>query len=135
MADLKLFSPEWCAAAKEAANASDAMYKGFKDPATFTNKMAFTCADRDLVTHMEWEQAKVVHWGGPQYDDDDLWIIITADTATWREAAEGRTEAGLLLMSGKIKFLKGPMSAAIENADAFQNFLLSWNQVPTDWDV
>lgn len=136
MADLlKLFSSEWCAAAREACNASEAMYKGFKDPATFTNKMAFTCLDRDLVTHMEWEKAKIVEWGPEKYSDDDLWLVIAANVATWRKAAEGKTEGGLLLMSGKIKFLKGPMSAAIENGGAFNNFLLSWGQVPTDWDV
>lgn len=38
-------------------------------------------------------------------------------------------------MKGQIKFAKGPMSAAIENAGALNNFLLTWGQVPTDWDV
>ncbi|QHE73876.1 hypothetical protein GFS60_07547 (plasmid) [Rhodococcus sp. WAY2] len=38
-------------------------------------------------------------------------------------------------MKGQIKFAKGPMSAAIENAGALHNFLLTWGQVPTDWDV
>jgi len=134
-AELKLFSPEWCDAAKEAVNASEAMYKGFKDPDSFTNKMAFTCSDVDLTCHLEWEKAKVVQWTPPQFDESDLWLVISADVATWRKAAEGKSEGGLLLMSGKIKFLKGPMSAAIENGGAFNAFLLAWGQVPTDWEA
>ena len=55
--------------------------------------------------------------------------------AAWQAAAAGKEEGGKLLMKGQIKFAKGPMSAAIENAGALNNFLLTWGQVPTDWDV
>lgn len=137
MADaVKFFSPEWCEAAMKACNASAAMYKGFKDPATFTNRMEFGVIGRDdLKLHMEWKEGKIVESTPAQYDEGDLWLKINASLDTWQEAASGRTEGGKLLLAGKIKFAKGPMSAAIENAGAFNNFLKSWGQVPTDWNV
>lgn len=136
MADkMKLFSEEWCQAAMEAVNANEAVYNGFKDPKSFTNRMAFTCEEKGLTTHLEWHEAKLIQWTLPQFDESDLWLIINADLDTWRTAAEGASEGGKLLMAGKITFVKGPMSAAIENAGAFNNFLLSWGNVPTDWDV
>ncbi|MBS4730347.1 SCP2 sterol-binding domain-containing protein [Mycobacterium sp. SM1] len=132
---LKLFSPEWCVAAQKVTNETKAIYDGFKDPKAFTMKMAFGCSDRDLSTHLEWNQGKLDYWGPPKYGEDELSLVINASVETWREAAEGRSEGGVLLMAGKIKFEKGPMSAAIENASAFNAFLRSWGQVPTDWDV
>jgi hypothetical protein len=136
MADeLTFFSSDWCKAAMPAVNESETMMRGFKDPASFTNKMAFTCSDRDLTTHVEWKAGQVVAWSPPIYDEDDLWLIISADVATWRLAAEGGSEGGTLLMVGKIKFVKGPMSAAIENGGAFNSFLRAWGDVPTDWNV
>ena len=131
---MKFFSPEWCEAAAKAGNASEKMYKGFKDPKKFSHKMEFGCLDRDLATHMQWEEGQIAAWGAPEYDEADIWLTIEADVATWREAAEGKKEAGTLLMSGKIKFVKGPMSAAIENSGAFNNFIKAWGEVPTDWD-
>ncbi len=133
--ELKFFSPEWCEAAVPLVNSHEATIKGFKDAATFTHRMAFTCAERGLVTHMEWKEGKVSSWSGPQYDESDLWLVIDAGLATWQAAASGASEGGKFLLAGKIKFKKGPMSAAIENAGAFNNFLLSWGKVPTDWDV
>lgn len=135
MSELTLFSEEWCKAAMVAANNSATMQAGFKDPDTFTNLMAFTCTDADLTTHLEWEKGHVVDWSPPKYDESDLWLVIGADLETWKTAAQGGSEAGTLLMSGKIKFLKGPMSAAIENGGAFNSFVRSWGEVPTDWNV
>ncbi|MGH3555950.1 MAG: hypothetical protein ACRDTK_00200 [Mycobacterium sp.] len=133
---LKFFSQEWCAAAMEKMNANDAVYKGFKDPATFTNRMEFGTIGRDdIKSHLEWKEGKVVAWTTPQYPEDDLWLKINGSLETWRKVAEGGAEGGTLLLAGKIKFAKGPMAAAIENAGAFNNFLLTWGQVPTDWDV
>ncbi len=132
---LKFFSPEWCAAAQQIVNANEAMYKGFKDPQSFTNKMAFTCGDTAVATHIEWQSGRILSWGRPMFDNSDLWLVIAADLETWRLAAEGAAEGGVLLMSGKIKFVQGPMSAAIENGEAFNEFLCSWGQVPTDWNV
>jgi len=132
---LTFFSPEWCEAAKEVANKNEKMYRGFKDASTFTHKMAFTCNDPDLVTHMEWKEGVCLYWGPPQFADDELWLVIKADLDTWRTAAEGKSEGGQLLMAGKVVFAKGPVSAAIENAGAFNNFLRSWGDVPTNWDV
>jgi hypothetical protein len=130
------FSQAWCDAAKDACNTSEVMYKGFKDPATFTNRMAFGVLGRDdLVTHLEWKEARIITWTPPQFPESDLWLVINASLDTWRKAAEGGSEGGKLLMAGKIKFAKGPMSAAIENAAAFNNFLLSWGKADTDWNV
>lgn len=130
------FSPEWCQLALAAGNASETMEAGFKNPATFTNKMAFAVTGRDdLVTHLEWKEGKVVSWTGPEFSEDDLWLVITGSLDTWKTAASGAVEGGSLLLAGKIKFAKGPMSAAIENAGAFNSFLLSWGQVDTDWNV
>ncbi|HZQ28529.1 MAG TPA: hypothetical protein VFA94_12590 [Acidimicrobiales bacterium] len=135
MAEYKFFSAEWCEAALEVCNANEKVYQGFKDPLNFSHKMEFACLDRDLATHMEWKEGRVASWGPPVYDESDLWLIIKADVATWREVAEGGSEGGKMLMAGKIKFVKGPMAAAIENGGAFNNFLRSWGAVATDWDV
>jgi len=133
---VKFFSQEWCDQAIEAINASEAMYKGFRDPTTFTNRMQFDCEGRpDLAVHLEWKEAKLTYLGPPTFADDDLWLIIRGSVDTWKTAADGVVEGGKLLMGGKIKFVKGPITAAVQNAGAFNNFLLAWGQVPTDWDV
>lgn len=133
---LKFFSPEWCEAAMKACNASEAMYQGFKDPKSFTNRMEFGVNERDdLKMHMEWQEARIIEATTAKYPEDDLWLKIYASLDTWAKAASGRTEGGQLLLAGKIKFIKGPMSAAIENAGAFNNFLRAWGEVPTDWAV
>jgi putative sterol carrier protein len=133
---LKFFSQEWCDAALEVVNANQAMYDGFKNPSTFTNKMEFGCIGReDIATHLEWDKAKVVSWTTRKFDESELWLIINGSLQTWEKVAAGGAEGGKLLLAGKIKFAKGPVSAAIENAGAFNNFLLAWGNVPTDWDV
>lgn len=38
-------------------------------------------------------------------------------------------------MAGELTFVKGPMTAAIENAGALNNFLRSGGRVPTEWAV
>ncbi|ABH00970.1 conserved hypothetical protein (plasmid) [Rhodococcus jostii RHA1] len=133
---LKFFSQEWCDAAHVAVNANPAVYQGFKDPATFTNRMEFGVTGRDdLVCHLAWDRGTVVSWTPRKYDDHDLWIKVTGSLETWQQAAAGQAEGGTLLMAGQIKFTKGPMSSAIENAGALNNFLLTWGQVPTEWAV
>lgn len=135
----KFFSQEWCDGATDAANASEAMLKGFKNASTFTNRMAFGVLGRDdLVTHVEWKEGQVASWtSGPEFSDDDLWLNIQADLSTWQDLAEGRAEAGKSLVMGKIKFVKGPMAAAIENAPALHHFLQSWGSAAPeiDYDV
>lgn len=131
----KFMSPEWCEQAQVALNASEEMHKGFRDPENFTNKMMFDCNDNDAKVHLEWEKAKITYMGPPKFEDDDLWLIIRADVATWQEAASGNTEGGKLLMAGKIKFAKGPITAAVQNAGAFNAFLKTWGAVDTDWAV
>jgi hypothetical protein len=130
---LKFFSPEWCAAATEVCNAEPKVLAGFREPAKFTHRMEFGCLDSGLATHVEWKEGVVIAWGAPMFAEEDLWLRINAAESTWREAAEGGKEAGQLLMAGKIKFAKGPMSAAIENGGAFNNFIKGWGKVPTVW--
>lgn len=87
------FSQDWCDAAKSVANANTATYRGFKDPATFTNRMAFgTLGREDLVTHVEWKAGQIISWTPAQFDETDLWVIIDAALPTWRECAEGVSE-------------------------------------------
>ena len=130
---LKFFSAEWCAEAIEACNAEPKVIAGFREPAKFTHRMEFGCLDTGLASHVEWKEGVVVAWGPPSFPEEDLWLKINADEATWKEASEGGKEAGQLLMAGKIKFGKGPMSAAIENGGAFNNFIKAWGKVPTAW--
>ena len=130
---LKFFSAEWCAAAIEACNAEPKVVAGFREPAKFSHRMEFGCLDTGLASHVEWKEGVVVAWGPPSFPEEDLGLKINANEAVWKEAAEGGKEAGQLLMAGKIKFGKGPMSAAIENGGAFNNFIKAWGKVPTAW--
>lgn len=130
---LKFFSQEWCDAATKAVNNNEDVVKGFKDANSFTNKMAFRTSDGPTST-LEWDKGKVASWTAGAADDSELWIVLEGNLDTWKACAGG--EAGsTLLMQGKIKFSKGPMSAAIENAGAFNNFLATWGGVPTDWNA
>ncbi|MBY8861996.1 hypothetical protein K7711_36355 [Nocardia sp. CA2R105] len=133
---LKFFSQEWCDAAREAVNANPEVLKGFKDPDSFTNTMQFGGLNgAGPITTLVWNKGELVSWTAGTVDENDLWLIINGTLETWQEAAAGRELGGKLLMAGKIKFAKGPMSAAIENAGALNNFLLTWGQIPTDWNV
>ncbi|WP_009480648.1 hypothetical protein [Rhodococcus sp. JVH1] len=134
--NLKFFSPEWCDAARDAVNANEAVYRGFKDPSSFTNRMELAVTGReDLTVHLQWNQGEVISWTPRKFDEDDLWIVLNGGHEAWQRAADGDEEAGKLLMAGELKFVKGPMTAAIENAGALNNFLLSWGRVPTEWAV
>ena len=130
---LKFFSAEWCAAAIEACNAEPKVIAGFREPAKFSHRMEFGCLDTGLASHVEWKEGIVVAWGPPSFPEEDLWLKINANESTWKEASEGGKDAGQLLMAGKIKFGQGPMSAAIENGGAFNNFIKAWGKVPTAW--
>jgi hypothetical protein len=132
MAD-KFFSKEWCEQAKDAINANPAVKGGLRDAASFTNKMQFDCGEDGEAIHLEWEAGTITYMGPPQFSDDDLWLVIRADKDTWKTAASGAEEGGKLLMAGQIKFAKGPVSAAVQNAGAFNNFLRTWGNVDTDW--
>lgn len=133
---LKFFSQEWCDAVREAVNDNAEVYKGFKDPDSFTNTMEFgTLGSDGPASTLVWDKGLLVSWTVGSVDENELWLIINGSLDTWRRAAAGEELGGKLLMAGKIKFAKGPMSAAIENAGALNNFLLTWGQVPTDWNV
>ncbi|UZG60294.1 hypothetical protein [Rhodococcus opacus] len=133
---LKFFSQEWCDAALEAVNANEAFRAGLKDPATFTNKMEFGVLGLDgVASHVESNEGKIVSWTPRTFDESEVWMIINGSLKTWQTAAEGREGGEKLLMTGQIKLAKGPVSAAIENAEALNAFLRTWGEIPTDWDV
>lgn len=134
---LKFFSQEWCDAAIDAINANSELCTGFKDSATFTNKMEFSTRDRvDVITQLEWEKGRLLSWtSSRRFDKRELWVVLSADLATWKQAAAGDVAGSKLLMQGRIVFLQGPLAAAIENSPALDNFLLTWGAIPTDWDV
>jgi putative sterol carrier protein len=132
MAD-KFMSKEWAEKAMAAINANPAVKAGLRDAPNFTNKMMFDCGEGQDAVHCEFEAGTLTYMGPPTFADDDLWLIIRADKDTWKTAASGEVEGGKLLMAGKIKFAKGPITAAVQNAAAFNNFLTTWGQVDTDW--
>jgi|SwirhisoilCB1_FD_contig_41_5734932_length_847_multi_2_in_0_out_0_1 hypothetical protein len=134
---MKFFSDEWCEAARTAINNNDAVYKGFKDPANFTHKMYFGLIDKpEVKTYLTFENAKVTEWTTKAiHSDDEIGFGLVAKAEHFREAAEGRTEGGKLLMGGKLKITAGNIQLAIQNAGAFNNFLLTFGQVDTDWDI
>lgn len=132
MAD-KFFSPEWCDKAIQVLNANPAVKGGLRDASTFTNKMQFDCGEGENAVHLEWDAGTITYMGPPKFSDEDIWLIIRANKETWQTAASGEVEGGKLLMAGKIKFAKGPITAAVQNAGAFNNFLSTWGQIDTDW--
>ncbi len=133
---LKFYSDEWCAAAMEAINNNEAVYKGFKDPKNFNHKMYFSELDKGTTTHLTFVEGKLTEWTAkPIHGDGPFDFGITAKIDDWRKAAEGEVEGGKLLMGGKLKITDGNIQLAIQNAGAFNNFLLSWGQVDTDWDI
>jgi hypothetical protein len=128
------FSQAWCAAATSKANDNAAMRKGFKNPADFNHVMAFVVTDRDeLTAEVQFSDGRVTSWVPGALRADEMWAVLAADTATWRSAAEGDGNASKLLMAGRIKLRRGPIGAAIENAGALDQFVMSWGNVPTDW--
>jgi hypothetical protein len=134
---MKFFSDDWCAAAMEAINNNDAVYRGFKDPTTFNHKMYFGLLDNpDGITYLTFVEAQLTEWTTkPIHGDGPFDFGLKAKIEHFREAAEGRTEGGKLLMGGKLKITDGNIQLAIQNAGAFNNFLLSFGQVDTDWDI
>ncbi|OFB35847.1 hypothetical protein BA059_27260 [Mycolicibacterium sp. (ex Dasyatis americana)] len=135
MADqLPFFSQEWLDAARVAVNDNKEVYKGFKNADSFTNKMIFRTVGGPAST-LVWDKGELVSWTAGAIDESEVWLIIEGSLETWQIAAAGQQQGGKLLMLGKIKFIKGPMSAAIENSNALNNFLLTWGEIPTDWTV
>jgi hypothetical protein len=134
---VKFFSEEWCKAVMEAINNNDKVYKGFKDPDNFTHKMYFKLLDGpESKTYFTFEKAKLTEWTTKEiHDPSEIAFGLGGKIEHYREAAEGKTEGGKLLMGGKLKILDGNIQLAIQNAGAFNNFLLSFGQVDTDWDI
>ena len=134
---VKFFSEEWCQEAMAKINANDAVYKGFKDAGSFTHKMYFKVLDGpETKTYFTFNAGKLTEWTTKEiHDPSEIAFGLGGKIEHFREAAEGRTEGGKLLMGGKLKILDGNIQLAIQNAGAFNNFLLSFGQVDTDWDI
>ena len=134
---VKFFSEEWCNAAREAINNNPAVMKGLKDPANFTHKMYFKLLDGpESKTYFTFEKGVVTEWTTKEiHEQSEIGFGLGGKIEHFRDAAEGKVEGGKLLMGGKLKILDGNIQLAIQNAGAFNNFLLSFGQVDTDWDL
>jgi hypothetical protein len=129
---LPFMSPEWCEEALRVTNANEAIYRGFKDGKTFTNKMEWRTPGVG-VTHQEWDAGRMVYFGPPKFEESEIWIVLEGGVEAWRAAAEGEADGARLLMGGQIKLVKGPISACLENASAFNVVLENWGNVDTEW--
>ncbi|MGQ0464450.1 MAG: SCP2 sterol-binding domain-containing protein [Sporichthyaceae bacterium] len=134
---VKFFSEEWCQEVREKINANPAVIKGFKDASTFSHPMYFKLLDAtEAKTYFTFEKGVVTEWTTKEiHAEGDIAFGLAGKVEHFREAAEGRTEGGKLLMGGKLKIAHGNIQLAIQNAGAFNNFLLTFGQVDTDWDV
>jgi hypothetical protein len=134
---VKFFSEEWCEQVRVAINENPAVIKGFKDAGSFTHKMYFKLLDGpESKTYFTFEQGVITEWTTKQiHEDGDIAFGLGGKIEHFREAAEGRTEGGKLLMGGKLKIVDGNIQLAIQNAGAFNNFLLTFGKVDTDWDL
>lgn len=129
---LMLFSPEWCDQLAESTDSDDLVYRGFRDPENFTYKFEFRTKD-GLAMHVEWEAGRVTYCGPPKFGEEELFFVIEAGADAFRSAAEREFDASRLLMGGRIKMLKGPISTAVENVGAFNEFFRGWENIQTDW--
>jgi hypothetical protein len=134
---MKFLSDEWCTGAMEAINNNDAVYRGFRDPKSFNHKMYFGLLDKpEVISYFTFEGGKLTEWTEEKIHGDGPFDFgLRANVDAFRQAAEGRVEGGKLLMGGLLKVTDGQISLAIQNAGAFNHFLLSFGQVDTDWDV
>jgi putative sterol carrier protein len=134
---VKFFSEDWCKAAMEVINNNEKVYQGFNDPSTFTHKMYLRLLDGpESTTYFTFEQGKLTEWTTKEIHDlGEIDFGLGGRIEHFREAAEGTVDAVKLFMGGKLKILDGNLQLAIQNAGAFNNFLLSFGQVDTDWDI
>jgi hypothetical protein len=133
----KFLSDEWCAAAMKAINSNDAVYKGLKDPESFSHAMYFGLLDKpEVTTYFTFEAGKLTEWTTEKIHGDGPFDFgLRAKAEHFRMAADGKQEGGKLLLGGLLKLTDGNVALAIENAPAFNEFLLTFGQVDTDWDV
>lgn len=134
---LKFLSDEWCAAAMKAINSNEAVYKGFKDPESFNYAMYFGLSDKpEVTTYFTFEEAKLTEWTTEKIHGDGPFDFgLRAKAEHFRMAADGKQEGGKMLLGGLLRITDGSVAIAIENAEAFNQFLLTFGQVDTDWDV
>ncbi|MYW71076.1 hypothetical protein [Pseudonocardia sp. SID8383] len=131
---LKFLSDEWCAAAMEAINSNQAVYDGFQDPESFDHPMFLGLQDKDVTTYFTFKGGKLTEWSNtPSTGPVDFGLV--SKVKYYREAAEGMSEAGKLLMGGQLKLVEGNVQLAIRNAEAFNHFLRTFGQIDTDWEV
>ncbi len=136
MTNPQFFSQEWCDRALEVSNASERIYKGFKDAPSFSNLLVFEATDKEVGRLGLYVSGYIKQWAAADFPDTEVFSRFAADLDVWRIAAE-KKPAGLPVADGreKIRLRRGPLQAAIENAPAFNAFLQSWGDVPTDWDI
>ncbi|MBI2692976.1 hypothetical protein [Mycobacterium nebraskense] len=134
---MKFLSDEWCAAAMKAINNNDAVYKGFKDPESFSYAMYFGLIDKpEVTTYFTFDKGKLTAWTTEKIHGDGPFDFgLRAKAEHFRMAAEGKQEPAKMLLGGLLRITDGELALAIENAEAFDHFLLSFAQVDTDWDV
>ncbi len=134
---MKFLSDEWCAAAMTAINSNEAVYKGFKDPESFNHDMYFGLLEKpEVTTYFTFEGAKLTEWTTEKIHGDGPFDFgLRAKAEHFRMAAEGEQEGGKMLLGGLLRITDGSVALAIENAEAFNQFLLTFGQVDTDWNV
>jgi len=128
---MKFGSNEWANAFKDALNNDAGFFKGLADPASFTYNMEFAASDNKF--HISFESGKVTWAGEPKFKDEDLTLIIVANSDTWKKIASGQEQATKMLAMGKVKMLKGPVDVAIKNAGAFNVCMAAAGKVPTEY--
>jgi hypothetical protein len=138
MSDPTFFSEEWCQFALKAEQAdSTKIMKALKNPKTFTHVLAFEVADRPGVqTHLKYDAGRATAWTALDlFDESEVWARFRANLEHFQEAASGKTPAANLVMSGKMRLVKGTMKDAVENAQSLTLLVRSWGTVPTDWGI
>ena len=134
----KFFSQAWAdQALKVEREASDEIYKRFKNPKAFTHVLALEVTDHPgVVTHIQYSEGRSVLWTATDlFNEDDVWARFTANLEHWRAAAEGNAKASNLVMAGKIKLTKGAMKDAVEHSAPFDRLVQTFGGVETDWDI
>jgi putative sterol carrier protein len=133
----KFFSASWVREAIEAERSvSDEIYKRFRNPESFTHILAFDVEDRPgLSTYLEYVQGRAKSWTATPIDENRVWARFGAKLDVWRSAAQGQAKASNLVLSRKIKLLKGSLIDAVAAASPFNRLVRSWGDVDTDWHV
>lgn len=130
---LPFFGEAWCNLAREVANTTPDLRRGFVDPAAFTLVLAFACTDQPALTSWaEFRGGLVQDWRPGHKVPGGYVVSLRAGVNTWREAAEGTTRATDLLIGRQIK-IRDPKNRIAANYNAFDTLLASWEEISTEW--